>query len=29
VKKELDPALQTRLIEETLAEASFAADGRG
>jgi F-type H+-transporting ATPase subunit b len=28
VKKELDPALQSRLIEETLAEASFAADGR-
>jgi F-type H+-transporting ATPase subunit b len=28
VKKELDPAAQSRLIEETLAEAVTAADGR-
>jgi len=28
VKKELDPAAQSRLIEETLAEAATTADGR-
>jgi F-type H+-transporting ATPase subunit b len=28
VKRELDPATQARLIEETLAEATVAADGR-
>jgi F-type H+-transporting ATPase subunit b len=28
VKKELDPAAQSRLIEETLAEAATSADGR-
>ena len=28
VKKELDPAAQSRLIEETLAEAAVPADGR-
>ena len=28
VKKELDPAAQSRLIEETLAEATVPADGR-
>jgi F-type H+-transporting ATPase subunit b len=28
VRKELDPAAQTRLIEETLAEAAVPADGR-
>jgi F-type H+-transporting ATPase subunit b len=28
VKKELDPATQTRLIEETLAEAAAPTDGR-
>ena len=29
VRKELDPAAQTRLIEETLAEAAAPAGGRG
>jgi hypothetical protein len=29
VRKELDPAAQSRLIEETLAEAGAPTNGRG